>query len=407
MKMNTHIQTIALKYELTGNWLQNVMKQIQTSDSEIQCLVKLSDSLKEKKNYQWMRLRQSTIGRLDAGQKRAFRVKFEGEGVDDHGGPYSQLFADICAELQSSVVPLFVPSSNQTEAIGGNQDKFIVNPLMESPEDLDRYRFFGRLMGIAMRSNIPLPINLPALFWKPLVGEQPVRGDLESIDRKVVQHLKQLQEISEEEFNENYGPNGNTSLNFTIFAGKTVDLVPGGSTIPVTWENKNDYIDKVFAYKLHESPKQMNAIKEGLANIIPIAPLSIFRWQELEVAVCGNPYLDLDFLKQHTTYTDNLTPSDPHVQYFWNSMQNLKPENHADFLRFVWARSRLPKHLEMNFKIQGPPPLAVQQPDKYLPTSQTCFFSISLPKYTSQETMTDRLLYAIKHCVDMDNDFRI
>jgi hypothetical protein len=34
--------------------------------------------LKGEKKYEWTRLRQSTIGRLDAGQKRAFRVKFEG-----------------------------------------------------------------------------------------------------------------------------------------------------------------------------------------------------------------------------------------------------------------------------------------------------------------------------------------
>jgi hypothetical protein len=111
-------------------------------------------------------------------------------------------------------------------------------------------------------------------------------------------------------------------------------------------------------------------------------------------------------------------------------MKNLKPEHHAEFLRFVWARSRLPKRtsplpffpktnhhfharcltrldLEMNFKIQGSPPLALDNPDKYLPTSQTCFFSISLPLYTNQEIMTERLMYAIRHCVDMDNDYRI
>lgn len=35
--------------------------------------------------YKWVRLRQATVGLLDAGQKRAFRVAFKGEGVDDHG----------------------------------------------------------------------------------------------------------------------------------------------------------------------------------------------------------------------------------------------------------------------------------------------------------------------------------
>ena len=40
-----------------------------------------------------------------------------------------------------------------------------------------------------------------------------------------------------------------------------------------------------------------------------------------------------------------------------------------------------------------------------LPTSQTCFFQIRLPEYTSREVLAEKLRYAIKHCrsIDMDN----
>ena len=40
-----------------------------------------------------------------------------------------------------------------------------------------------------------------------------------------------------------------------------------------------------------------------------------------------------------------------------------------------------------------------------LPTSQTCFFQIRLPTYSSQTILTERLRYAITHCrsIDMDN----
>lgn len=49
-------------------------------------------------------------------------------------------------------------------------------------------------------------------------------------------------------------------------------------------------------------------------------------------------------------------------------------------------------------------PLSLQAVDA-LPTSQTCFFQIRLPDYTSQEILADKLRYAIKHCrsIDMDN----
>lgn len=49
-------------------------------------------------------------------------------------------------------------------------------------------------------------------------------------------------------------------------------------------------------------------------------------------------------------------------------------------------------------------PLSLQAVDA-LPTSQTCFFQIRLPEYTSQEILAEKLRYAIKHCrsIDMDN----
>ena len=40
-----------------------------------------------------------------------------------------------------------------------------------------------------------------------------------------------------------------------------------------------------------------------------------------------------------------------------------------------------------------------------LPTSQTCFFQLRLPVYSSRDVMAERLRYAINNCrsIDMDN----
>lgn len=45
------------------------------------------------------------------------------------------------------------------------------------------------------------------------------------------------------------------------------------------------------------------------------------------------------------------------------------------------------------------------QPYDSLPTSQTCFFQLRLPPYSSQAVMAERLRYAINNCrsIDMDN----
>jgi hypothetical protein len=37
----------------------------------------------------------------------------------------------------------------------------------------------------------------------------------------------------------------------------------------------------------------------------------------------------------------------------------------------------------MNFKLTTPPVHSEKNPDDYLPIARTCFFSLSLPKYSS------------------------
>lgn len=43
--------------------------------------------------------------------------------------------------------------------------------------------------------------------------------------------------------------------------------------------------------------------------------------------------------------------------------------------------------------------------DEYLPEAQTCFFSLSLPAYSSCSIMREKLLYAIYTCKEIDTDF--
>ena len=42
--------------------------------------------------------------------------------------------------------------------------------------------------------------------------------------------------------------------------------------------------------------------------------------------------------------------------------------------------------------------------DRHMPRSHTCFFAIDLPRYTNEETMRKKLLYAATYCSAIDND---
>jgi hypothetical protein len=55
--------------------------------------------------------------------------------------------------------------------------------------------------------------------------------------------------------------------------------------------------------------------------------------------------------------------------------------------------------------LQKPP--ALERPDDFLPTAQTCFFSLALPQYSCKEVMREKLLYAVHHSPNMDADVRL
>ncbi|CAM9610086.1 unnamed protein product, partial [Ectocarpus sp. 4 AP-2014] len=73
-------------------------------------------------------LRRSFVHMQDAGQPRAFYVRFKGEGVDDHGGPYRAVFQTAMGEEPSGLLGLLTPCPNGRNRFGPNQDKVLLDP---------------------------------------------------------------------------------------------------------------------------------------------------------------------------------------------------------------------------------------------------------------------------------------
>ena len=116
---------------------------------------------------------------------------------------------------------------------------------------------------------------------------------------------------------------------------------------------------------------------------------------------------ELSVLQKATEY-DGVEKEEEHIAMFWEALEGMSPEEQAQFVNFCSGRSRLPPsaaQFPMTFKLQAPHPQSRADPDKYLPIAQTCFFSLSLPKYSSIEVMRSKLLYAIGNTDLMDADF--
>jgi len=85
---------------------------------------------------------------------------------------------------------------------------------------------------------------------------------------------------------------------------KVVDLKENGKNVPVTNENKHEYVQLVTEMRMTTSIKsQIEAFLRGFHDLIPKDLICIFNEMELELLISGLPEIDLDDLRANTLYT--------------------------------------------------------------------------------------------------------
>ncbi|KAE9052126.1 hypothetical protein PR001_g805 [Phytophthora rubi] len=443
---------------------------------------------------------------MDDGQLRSFKVKFEGEGVDDYGGPYREFFSQFFAELQmlhvpesdgnstnnadnsanggpsstslkvdpgvsvsECVLPFLLPSPNWRNGVGANREKFVLNGALisrhvednlktsartraspgESAEEkrqlyCEMFHFLGQMIGTCLRTRVCVRLDLAMSVWKQLVAEDDssVESALEAlkeIDFVAYSLWKTLRGISDDLKRCQTTDTASTrrreleeqleamDLVFTtvLSDGRTVELCDDGTNTAVTRANLDEYLDAMLRARMQETEEVMNIVKQGLHSIMPVSALALLTWTELEKRMCGVAEVDVKLLQANTEYDEELSPTDEFIQRFWRVLESLESEDKRAFLRFVWARSRLPlgsAQFHQKFKIQalassgsgdgGSSAGAATTAtggwmDSQMPKSHTCFFALQLPRYSSDEICRERLLYAVRNCVEMDGDFRL
>lgn len=102
---------------------------------------------------------------------------------------------------------------------------------------------------------------------------------------------------------------------------------------------------------MNEFKPQWEALRNGLASVLPINMLTMFTWKEIEILATGNPVLDIEKLKKSTTYS-GYTASSSAVKTFWKVLESFSPEDQSLFLRFTWGRNRLPDNLTTQFSLR-------------------------------------------------------
>ena len=322
----------------------------------------------------------------DKGQK-LFRVNLGAEGGIDEGGPYREILSDICNDLQSDYIELFIKTPNNKNDIGELRDKYIINPDCDNINHKKAFEFIGKLMGLSISSEDALNFNLHPLIWKSLLENKVTFNDYKTIDLNLFNLIKKLEEglsNKDKDLIDIYG------LNFVIknSNGKDIELIKNGQEIQVTLENVGKYIELVKTMKLEEMKNQIKYIKDGLYSVIGKNILQILNWNQFEEMVCGKAEFNLEDFIKHTSCNNG----EKVIQWFWEWLKNCKEEDKFKYLKFVSGRSRLPKSnythsiSVVNFKDRN-----------QLPEAHTCSSSLDLPNYESKKILFDKMQYAIEN----------
>ncbi|KAM7391556.1 hypothetical protein PAMP_022238 [Pampus punctatissimus] len=359
----------------------------------------------------------------------AFNIRFTGEEVHGTSGSFRHFLWQVCKELQSSALSLLLPCPSA--AANRNKGKYILTPCPISYAEEQLLHFFGQLLGIAIRADVPLPLDLLASFWKGLVGESlDPEQDLQEADVLTYNFVKKFENVSDEteletlcaeissQHHSGESPDSPSrpccTFTYVTMTGEEVELCQGGRSLTVSWENKDLYARAVRSLRLRElqNVECMTAVRAGLGSIIPLQLLTMLSPLEMELRTCGLPYINLEFLKAHTMYQVGLMETDQHIEFFWTALEMFTQEELCKFIKFACNQERIPftcpckdggpdtAHVPPYPMKIAPPDGAAGQPDSRYIRVETCMFMVKLPQYTSLDVMLEKLRYAIHYRED-------
>ena len=187
--------------------------------------------------------------------------------------------------------------------------------------------------------------------------------------------------------------------------GNIIDISDAGNGHEklVEFKDIERYVSRALRSRLTISKVQCEAIKRGISQIVPQALLSMSTSEELEEAVCGKNYIDLELLKRHTKYSggsEQYQKGSKLMNMFWDFMEEITPDDGREFIKFCWGQSRLPpddaafERQNLRFTIQ--PKEGRTEQDKMLPGARTCFFILYLPNYSTYNILKAKILKAVQ-----------
>ncbi|KAL7989618.1 hypothetical protein Chor_012284 [Crotalus horridus] len=365
-------------------------------------------------------------------------IKFRGEEGLDYGGVAREWLYLLSHEMLNPYYGLFQYSRDDIYTLQINPDSAV------NPEHLSYFHFVGRIMGMAVFHGHYIDGGFTLPFYKQLLGKPITLDDMELVDPDLHNSLVWILE------NDITGVLDHTFCVEHNAYGEIIqhELKPNGKSIPVTEENKKEYVRLYVNWRfLRGIEAQFLALQKGFNEVIPQHLLKTFDEKELELIICGLGKIDVNDWKANTRLK-HCTPDSNIVKWFWKAVELFDEERRARLLQFVTGSSRVPlqgfKALQgknnnlygclessllpqmLSFPKQCFIILVIQCPAKSLrstlmeyiwgrknflnkiyyahidastnnlPKAHTCFNRIDIPPYESYEKLYEKLLTAIE-----------
>eukprot|EP00048_Salpingoeca_helianthica_P021412 m.12124 g.12124 ORF g.12124 m.12124 type:complete len:765 (+) comp5958_c0_seq1:129-2423(+) len=312
-----------------------------------------------------------------------FFISFAGEEGSDYGALHREwlrMFIDQLAHPDRALFTHIQHGLAQPSHLHHHQDG-----------SLALFRLLGLALARALLRDCRVATRFSPIVYKYFLGQSASLDDLSAIDPELHRNLEWLR------------ANDVSSLGLTFAhevkefdVVKTVALLPGGEGMPVTNQNKEEFIKlRCHAHLASLIEEPLKAMQQGFQTLIPTTLSSDLSVADLQLALCGSSVLSVHEWKRATLLTDNMRAFPQTIKDFWDIVAEMTPQQRTQLLAFTTASAALPpggfSSLNPKFTLEA----MMNGPPGALPVAHACFCVLELPVWHDYETQRSKLLMAI------------
>ncbi|KAL8206717.1 UNVERIFIED_CONTAM: hypothetical protein K2H54_021396 [Gekko kuhli] len=312
-------------------------------------------------------------------------VCFVGEPGIDGGGPSQEFFTILRRELCAPEAQIFRHF----------EESHLIWFSSQVPAQEDIHFLIGNIFGMALYNRKIAAFPFPLALFKKMADIPLTLEDLKELSPI---EGRGLQAVLDEQYDDNME---SLMLDFTVMQDEggskvSVELKENGADIPVTKHNRREYVDAYVSYIFNDSvEEQFKDFMRGFSRGCPTENWNIFLPAELRVVLLGHTKYNWEQLEKNARY-HGYEKSDETIKNFWAVFHDLPGEKKTNFLAFLTGTNCIPsegmERFVFTIKEAGK-----ENPDQWYPEACTCFRILCLPRYSNQDVLRERFLFALEH----------